>query len=332
MILGMHRSGTSLVANLVHAIGIDLGQDLIPADEANEAGYWESRRIWETHEKILKEMNCDWNNPPLTFPDDLWHKPEIQELKRTLLEFVRSECNRTHKIWGFKDPRTAILLPIWQEIFDELQLDPLYVLAVRHPGSVAASLSRRDRLTASHSQALWLKTNLDVLSHARNNLRAIVDYDRWFDSGYQQARTMINSLNLSPPVSETQMVEAVDQVIHPGLRHHSAEGDAICSPIVAKFYSILLRATTDGQIPDEIRAITETFEKSSELLNIWEDLVKERDGIINDIIAERNETTEELNIKIDRLRDQRKWFIYIVISLFAIFSLILSFVHHGTHN
>ena len=49
---------------------------------------------------------------------------------------MRSECKRTGKIWGFKDPLTAILLPMWQEIFDELHLEPFYIQAVRHPGSV----------------------------------------------------------------------------------------------------------------------------------------------------------------------------------------------------
>ena len=276
----MHRSGTSLVANFVHAIGVDLGQDLMPATEYNAAGFWESTTIFDIHQKILKELNCDWSNPPLFFPANWWRKPRIQELKSALLEFVGSECKKTEKLWGFKDPRTGILLPMWQEIFDELQLEPLYILSVRNPGSVAASLSRRNRLTFSHSQALWLKTNLDVLTHARNNLRAIVDYDLWFNSGFEQARTVVNALNLSPALNDAQIAEALNQVIHPGLRHHSDEEDVVCSPLVARFYSLLCRATTNGKISDEIWAITETFEKSTEFLSIWDDLVIERDEII----------------------------------------------------
>jgi len=78
VILGNRRSGTSLVANFVHALGVDLGQDLVPADEANEAGYCEASQICKTHEKILQELNCDWHNPPLSFPANWWRKPNIQ--------------------------------------------------------------------------------------------------------------------------------------------------------------------------------------------------------------------------------------------------------------
>ena len=349
---------------------MDLGQDLIPANEWNVAGYWESREILETHQNILKELNCDWHNPPLSFPANWWRKPEIQELKSRLLGFVRSECKRKEKIWGFKDPRTAILLPMWREIFDELQLEPLYILAVRHPGSVAASLSRRDGLSSSHVQALWLKTNLDALSYTRNRLRAIVDYDRWFDSGLEQARTVIDFLNLTGSIREAQIVEAVNQVILSRLRHHSGKEDAICSPTVERFYSLLYQATTNGKISDEISAITETFEKATDLLNIWDELVVERDATIakrNDTIAgreatiaereatiaerdatiaDRNETIAEREATIaerdatiaerelanrTRLRKQRQLFTYIIISIVAVFSLISLFVL-SSHN
>jgi hypothetical protein len=314
----MHRSGTSLIANFMDAIGVDIGQDQKPADEWNAAGYWESRTIFDIHEKILEQLNCNWQTPPLHLPVNWWRKPEIQQLKSGLLEFVRSECRRTDKIWGFKDPRTAILLPLWQEIFNELQLEPHYILAVRHPGSVAASLSRRDGLSSSHSQALWLSTNLDALSHTRNHLRAIVDYDRWFDSGMEQAGTVVKSLNLPRSISEKQLANAVDQTIHSGLRHHSSKQDEILSPIVARFYSLLRQAATDGKIADEVSEIMTTFEKSMDLLNIWNDLVIERDAAIE---AGRK-----------RFKKQKRLFTFIIISIIVIFSLISLFLLFCAHN
>jgi hypothetical protein len=328
VVLGMHRSGTSLTANFLNAVGIDLGQDLLPPDEANEAGYWESQKILEIHQMILKELNCDWHNPPLSLPPVWWRKPKFQELKSGLLEFVRSECMRTENVLGFKDPRTAIVLPLWEEIFDELQLEPLYILTVRHPGSVAESLSKRDRLVSAHSHALWLKTNLDIISYAGDNLRAIVDYDRWFDSGFEQATTLINALHLPHPVNEGQIADAVNQVVHPGLRHHSGDRDETCPPIVAELYSVLLRATAEGQIPDEVSQITTTFLNSLDLLNIWNDLVAGRD----EIIAGRDATIAERNAKIERLRGQRKLLIYVIVSIIAIFAVIFSFLLFGAHN
>lgn len=318
VILGMHRSGTSLIANFMHAVGVDFGQDLIPGDERNAAGYWESQTIFEIHEKILKELNCNWHTPPMSFPADWWHKPSIQELKNGLVEFVGSNCRNTDKLWGFKDPRTAILLPMWLEIFDELKVEPFYILSVRHPRSVAASLASRDSLSLAHSQALWFKTNLDVLSYAGNNLRAIVDYDLWFDSGLEQARTVIRSLNLSESISEEQLTAAVNQTIQSELRHHSSGQNEIFSPIVAEFYSLLRQASKAGKVPDEIWTLTKSFEKTSDLLNIWDSLVAERDAIIK---AERK-----------RLKKQKRLFTTIIILIVVIFLLISAFLLFASHN
>ncbi|HEA80895.1 MAG TPA: sulfotransferase family protein, partial [Maribacter sp.] len=35
VVLGMHRSGTSLVAKILHTIGISMGQEFLDADDAN---------------------------------------------------------------------------------------------------------------------------------------------------------------------------------------------------------------------------------------------------------------------------------------------------------
>jgi hypothetical protein len=187
-------------------------------------------------------------------------------------------------------------------------------------------------------------------------LRAIVDYDRWFDSGLEQARTVIDFLNLSGSIGDAQIVGAVNQVILPRLRHHSGKEDAVCSPTVERFYSLLYQATTNGTISDEISAITETFEKATDLLNIWDELVVERNATIAEqdatitereaTIAERNETIAEREATIaerdatiserdlanrTRLRKQRQLFTYIIISIVAVFSLISLFVL-SSHN
>ena len=43
-VLGMHRSGTSAVARGLKALGVDLGENLMPPVEGNnEKGFWEDR-------------------------------------------------------------------------------------------------------------------------------------------------------------------------------------------------------------------------------------------------------------------------------------------------
>jgi hypothetical protein len=128
---------------------------------------------------------------------------------------------------------------------------------------------------------------------------------------------VIDSLNLSRSIGEAQIAEALDQVILQRLRHHSNEQQAVCSPIVARLYSLLHQAATNGKIPDEIWAITETFEKAKDFLNICDDRVAERDEIIaNDKIL---------------LKKQRKYLNAIII-VFVVVFMIYTFILVGAYN
>src|SRR5215510_8648831 len=60
VVLGMHRSGTSLLANLLTALGVDLGGNLLPADANNQAGYWEQQEIYHTQDALLEQLSGNW--------------------------------------------------------------------------------------------------------------------------------------------------------------------------------------------------------------------------------------------------------------------------------
>ena len=102
-------------------------------------------------------------------------------------------------IWGFKDPRTARLLPLWLEIIDELGLDPRYILVTRHPTDVAKSLNAREGVSQMHAELLWIDHNIDALTYTRGKLNGIVEYRRWFDDPMEQATYLIERIGLERP-------------------------------------------------------------------------------------------------------------------------------------
>jgi hypothetical protein len=308
VILGMHRCGTSLISNFLHEIGVDFGNDLAHPDEFNARGYWESLTIRDIQDKILEEMNCDCFCPPVSIPDNWQCNDSIRKLKNDLKEFVRAECSRTEKIWGFKDPRTCILLPVWREIFEELQVEPLYILAFRHPASVAASLDRRNHMERAHCEALWLKHYLDVLSNVGDNWKAIVDYDRWFDSGAEQARLVAQSLKPYATMTDSQIDQAFDRVISNQLRHHGNLEKLIQSPLVEKFYSLLCVAATNQRVPVEALDLVKKYQGSMFFLDMTHELAKGHGSSI-----------AKGNRKILKLKRQRKllaWALILVCTLF----------------
>ena len=73
-VLGMHRSGTSVTAHVVHLLGGWLGEDedLIAAEPANLTGYWERGDINSLHERMLRALHRAWDTS-FPLPQD-WHR------------------------------------------------------------------------------------------------------------------------------------------------------------------------------------------------------------------------------------------------------------------
>ena len=67
IVLGMHRSGTSLLAEVLSRLGLDLGplEDLLPADAGNARGYWEPKRLVAIDDRILSAWGGHYQNPRL---------------------------------------------------------------------------------------------------------------------------------------------------------------------------------------------------------------------------------------------------------------------------
>ena len=65
-ILGMHRSGTSLLTRVLNLMGVYLGPDahLLQPLAENPKGFWEHKEIWKLNEDILWRLGGSWHNPP----------------------------------------------------------------------------------------------------------------------------------------------------------------------------------------------------------------------------------------------------------------------------
>jgi glycosyltransferase involved in cell wall biosynthesis len=138
VVTGMHRSGTSLLASFLRAAGINLGETFYPADTANPLGYFEDLDFLELQRKMLFACTIDesgWRD---------WGWTESQRLDFSHLPGFRSRAEalvRSHQgtalPWGWKDPRTTILLDFWDEILP----DARYLFIYRAPWEVAASIA-----------------------------------------------------------------------------------------------------------------------------------------------------------------------------------------------
>lgn len=153
VVLGMHKSGTSVVAAIVSALGIHLGDELLGPDSSNPLGHYEDLEILELNERILAASGGSWLHPPprsalLENRDQF--VPEIKEI-------VESR-NSEHTIWGWKDPRSVYTL----ELFLPQLSRPRLLVVRRDADAVAQSLLRRDSIDLSAGRDLWREYNARI--------------------------------------------------------------------------------------------------------------------------------------------------------------------------
>lgn len=157
-IVGMHRSGTSLLTGLLAMCGADVGprQGLTGSNRHNPKGFWEQNRFRQINESLLAHQGREWDCP-LGFdvgtpgPDE----SVLRQRARSILESLHNA-----PVFVVKDPRLCLTFAFWRGICPQA----LPILPIRNPVEVSFSLYRRNNLPIPIGVALW---ELYVLSAAR---------------------------------------------------------------------------------------------------------------------------------------------------------------------
>jgi hypothetical protein len=281
LILGMHRSGTSLLARMLAAQGLPLGRHLLtdPMPD-NPHGYWEQAEIVAIQEGLLRHFKRDWwgarGLEPL--PEGWRAAPATRRAQGLLSRILAREMAAAGPVWGFKDPRTLRFLPLWDDILAEQDLEPVPVLALRAPAAVAASLALRNRLPRARADALWAFNTIEALNGAAGRLAAVVDYDAWFTRPEETAHRLQALLGLPGPP------HAACHLIDPALRHGPRGEPPAPSAFEALHRALIARAPLP---PDPARPILALPEAQSALAALQQPL-RGLHGLFRDLIGMRS--------------------------------------------
>lgn len=175
IVLGMHRSGTSALTGMLHRLGVTLGERLMPATNDNPRGYWEHADIVKMHERLMAALGWGWEDTRSLPPG--FETSEAGEIARGELTALLHRDFAGVALWGVKDPRLCRLMPLWAPLLAAERVEPRYLLAVRHPLDVAASLATRDGIGIARGLLLWLGHLLDAERATRGTKRVIVHYE-----------------------------------------------------------------------------------------------------------------------------------------------------------
>ena len=217
VVLGMHRSGTSALTRGLQTLGVELGNNLMPAFEGNNSkGFWEDLEITAINEALLAQCGHSWHSLG-DFSQIDWPSLVAGTQGLRAIGYLAQQIER-HSIFGLKDPRMARLLPFWKLIFQHLGVTPIFLIASRNPISVAQSLEKRDGLRAERSHLLWLEHCLPSLLETRSDKRLVINYDRLLSNPREQLLRIARLSGLEEP-SAANLTEYADRFLDEQLRH-----------------------------------------------------------------------------------------------------------------
>jgi len=255
IVLGMHRSGTSLSTRIFNLLGTDPGSNLMPPAEDNPTGFWEPADIVAVHDELLQSLGYSWDDPR-ALPPNWWNAPSMRKFEDQLCKLAKQHYSHIqHPI--IKDPRLCRLLPIWHKIFKSLKWDPSYVLIGRSPVDVASSLKKRNSLPNNHSHLLWLRHVIESEKWSRGSPRAFLMYDQLLSNWEVEVTRCSSTLTDLSLEFSAQTLNKVNQLISPTLRHHhttdeSLNNDPKLSKLVTKTCRIFQKAALENSLPNEI--------------------------------------------------------------------------------
>jgi hypothetical protein len=268
-ILGMHRSGTSLVASWLQDCGLFIGDDLLPANIGNKKGHFEDVRFLRLHQWALGEV---------PFLNHL-HQPNLNfnQVARQLIQ----DNNRLHRQWSWKDPRTCLFLPQWQSLVP----DSRAIILFRHYSQVTDSLIRRlqtinrtrknrliafwNRWTRRYESAafadecllMWITYNQHILNYVSRKdagdyvvveVASLVRYDQFIHQ--RLVREMGFDLTFKPltDVFDEQMIKTEVENQLPCSPHLLRKADALYQQLQALELATLRRGLTSRFRPSDV--------------------------------------------------------------------------------
>lgn len=205
VVLGMHRSGTSAVSGLLRAAGLGAPKDSIPADEHNEKGYWESASVVAINEEILAASGGSTDDCR-RFDLGKLSQTELRAYQSRIASAI-SDAFEGHKYFVLKDPRICRMVPLYDSLLRDLEIDPAYLLVLRNPSAVAASLSKRDHTQPSFATLLWLRHVIEAEFFTRGKKRFFVHYEDVLKAPGRMAQKIGDQLGL--PISKGKLRSAI---------------------------------------------------------------------------------------------------------------------------
>jgi len=228
LVVGVGRSGTSLLSGILGQLGFAIPQPEVQADDTNPRGFGEPRWVVDFHSRVLKDKRVTLNDSrPAAWDQMAMAAPKVHD---ELREWLRGELAQADAI-VVKDPRTVWFLDVWRHCADELGARTSFVTMLRHPAEIVASARKSygPGLTEAGRTAAWINVMLQTEHATRGTQRAFVSYYDLMDDWVPEIRRLGAAIDV-PRLAEIGRVPEVDAFVDPSLHRNRTTWDNLDVP------------------------------------------------------------------------------------------------------
>ena len=211
VVLGMHRSGTSALTGMLHQAGLSAPIDALGATESNPYGYWESSFLVEISNQLLKNLGSDWSQV-YSLPSGWYLNSLTTDWLADLLHALpRLFPSGEHLV--IIDHRLCVLLDPLLPFFQSELMDVTYLLMLRSPIEVIASLNKSEGTDFKTALLLWIASVLGADRFTRGEQRTVVTYSQLLarpEDVLESCRSLWGEMSLaSPSIQPSAFINSV---------------------------------------------------------------------------------------------------------------------------
>lgn len=237
VVIGMHRSGTSMVCRLVNMMGAYFGPEGCQwePNTENPRGFWERKDFRALNDDILGAANCSWHEIDPWFEGGPAEAAAASFRERAGRLIFQLEAFRP---WVTKEPRFCLTFPFYRPHLEF----PVVILVARKPGEVAVSLNTRDGFAREKSLQLWRQYNAEALRITAACPRLVVNHSDLMARPVEEVSRLFTALDklgvrgLRLP-SDKEILNYIDPKLH-----RSTDPDDMGSTAESQLFQDLLNA------------------------------------------------------------------------------------------
>lgn len=275
IVLGAHRSGTSLCAAAITCLGADACLGEYYANEENQKGFYEHPDIVEFNDRLLAHLGGSWDNPLFQLGD--WRHAD------DIASWLEDAADLLTNLYGgvpvavMKDPRLCQLLEFWEVAIEHAGYasEDVYYLHTLRP-AVEVALSQRSRARANEAfyeygkdllegAALWLSLTAQALQQAPAARTWFVAYSDLLQKPEATVRALAAFLDL--PVDNASIERFSSGFVDRALYRSASNDDAVAElqsgfPQVLEFENAIQSVVQEGLSAADLASAQAIYERA----------------------------------------------------------------------